>query len=208
MDLSLLIQAVTKGKRAEAIEQTKAAVAAGASIQKIVDALVAAMDDVGRRFQCGEAYVPEMLMAARVMKECMVQLEPQMIAAGIKPAFTAVIGTVQGDLHDIGKNLVAMMWRGACIEVIDLGINVSADRFVAAIRQHNPRVVGLSALLTTTMTAMKTTVEAIRAAVGSGTCIIVGGAPINEQFALEIGANGYAPDAAKAVEAVRKLVNF
>ena len=126
--------------------------------------------------------------------------------AGIQPAFTAVIGTVQGDLHDIGKNLVAMMWRGANFGVVDLGTNVTPEKFAAAAKEHNARVVGLSALLTTTMPAMKTTVDAIRAAGLTHTAIVIGGAPITAEFAREIGADAYAPDAASAVDVVRKLV--
>jgi 5-methyltetrahydrofolate--homocysteine methyltransferase len=133
-------------------------------------------------------------------------LEPVLVKAGITPAFTAVIGTVQGDLHDIGKNLVAMMWKGANFGVVDLGTNVSPEKFVAAAREHNARVIGLSALLTTTMPAMRATIEAIRAAGLSGVKVLIGGAPITAEFAKQIGADGFAPDAASAVDIVRKLV--
>ena len=205
-DLALLSEAVKKGNRAEATKQVKAAIEAGLPAQEILNAMVAAMDEVGKKFQCNEIFVPEMLIAARAMKECMAALEPLLVKAGIKPAFTAVIGTVQGDLHDIGKNLVAMMWKGANFGVVDLGTNVPPEKFAAAAKEHNARVVGLSALLTTTMPAMKLTVDAIRAAGMTRTATVIGGAPITAEFAKDIGADAYAPDAASAVDVVRKLV--
>jgi 5-methyltetrahydrofolate--homocysteine methyltransferase len=205
-DLSELTEAIKKGNRARATELTRNAIEANQSPQAILDAMVAGMDDVGRRFQANEVFVPEMLIAARAMKEAMTILEPLLVKAGIKPKFRAVIGTVQGDLHDIGKNLVAMMWRGANIEVIDLGTNVPAEKFVAAVREHKAQVVGLSALLTTTMPAIKTTLSAIRASDVSGVRVVIGGAPITQQFADEIGADGFAPDAASAVDLVKQLV--
>jgi 5-methyltetrahydrofolate--homocysteine methyltransferase len=139
------------------------------------------------------------------MKEAMALLEPRLVEAGIKPKVTAVIGTVQGDLHDIGKNLVAMMWKGANIGVVDLGTNVTAEKFVAAAKEHKASLVGLSALLTTTMPAMKQTIEAIRNAKLDGVKVVIGGAPITPEFANEIGADGYAPDAASAVDKAREL---
>ena len=206
VDLALLSEAVKKGNRAEATKQTRAAIEANLPAQQILDAMVVAMDEVGKKFQCNEVFVPEMLIAARAMKESMAVLEPLLVKAGIKPAFTAVIGTVQGDLHDIGKNLVSMMWKGANFGVVDLGTNVSPEKFAAAAREHDARVVGLSALLTTTMPAMKTTVDAIRAAGLTNTAIVIGGAPITAEFAKEIGADAFAPDAASAVDVVRKLL--
>ena len=164
------------------------------------------MDDIGARFQKNEVFVPEMLIAARAMKESMVILEPLLVAAGIRPEFTALIGTVQGDLHDIGKNLVAMMWKGANFNVIDLGTNVPPERFVAAAREHNPQIIGLSALLTTTMPSMKSTIDELKAAGLSNAKIVIGGAPITQAFANQIGADAFAPDAASAVEVARKLV--
>jgi 5-methyltetrahydrofolate--homocysteine methyltransferase len=128
------------------------------------------------------------------------------VKAGIKPELTAVIGTVQGDLHDIGKNLVAMMWRGANFMVVDLGTNVSAEKFISAAKEHKAQVVGLSALLTTTMPAMQATVTAIRKAELPNVKVVIGGAPITSEFAREIGADGFSPDAASAVDLVRKLV--
>ena len=147
-----------------------------------------------------------MLIAARAMKEAMAMLEPLLVKAGIKPKLTAVIGTVQGDLHDIGKNLVAMMWKGANFGVVDLGTNVSPEKFAAAVKEHKAQVVGLSALLTTTMPAMKTTIQALRAAGLKNVKVVIGGAPITQQYAQEIGADGYAPDAATAVDVARQLV--
>ena len=206
-DLAGLSAAIQKGNRVEATRITREAIAGGnVDLRAVLGAMVAAMDDVGRRFQCNEIFVPEMLIASRAMKESMALIEPLLQQAGIKPAFTAVVGTVQGDLHDIGKNLVAMMWKGANFGVVDLGTNVTADRFVAAVREHGARVVGLSALLTTTMPAMRETVAAIKQAGVDGVKVVVGGAPITEGFATEIGADGFAADAASAVEVVRQLL--
>jgi 5-methyltetrahydrofolate--homocysteine methyltransferase len=140
------------------------------------------------------------------MKESMALLEPKLVEAGIKPLHTAVIGTVQGDLHDIGKNLVAMMWRGANIDVIDLGTNVSPEQFAGAVSEHGAKLVGLSALLTTTMPAMKAAIEAIRAAGADGVKVMVGGAPVTQAFADEIGADGFASDAGSAVTVARSIV--
>jgi 5-methyltetrahydrofolate--homocysteine methyltransferase len=205
--LDELTQAIGRGSRADATRCTRAAIDAGAPPQAVLDALVAGMDEVGRRFQCNELFVPEMLIASRAMKESLALLEPLLVAAGIKPHFTAVIGTVQGDLHDIGKNLVAMMWKGAHFDVIDLGVNVAPERFADAARAHGARVVGLSALLTTTMPAMKQAISAVRGAAGlAGVKIVVGGAPVTQRYADEVGADGYAPDAAGAVDLVRSLV--
>ncbi len=204
--LEQLMEAIMKGNRNDAKRLTQEAIAANAGAQQILDALVGGLDDVGKRFQRNEIFVPEMLIASRAMKEAMALLEPLLVKAGIKPALTAVIGTVQGDLHDIGKNLVAMMWKGANFGVIDLGTNVSAEKFVAAVREHKAQLVGLSALLTTTMPAMKQTVAALRQANLGVVKVVIGGAPITQSFANEIGADGFAPDAASAVDVARKLV--
>jgi 5-methyltetrahydrofolate--homocysteine methyltransferase len=175
--------------------------------KKIVeDGLVPAMAIVGERYKNNEIFVPEMLVAARAMKTALAMLEPLLVKAGIKPKYKAIIGTVEGDLHDIGKNLVAMMLRGADMDVIDLGVNVSADKFVEAFNQHSPQLVGLSGLLTTTMPAMKTTVDTLRRSAGANVKIMIGGAPITQQFADEIGADGYSPDAASAVDTALKLM--
>jgi len=180
--------------------------AAGETAKTIVEnRLVPGMASVGEKFKRNEIFVPEMLIAARAMKEALKILEPKLVAAGIKPDHSAVIGTVEGDLHDIGKNLVAMMWKGANIDVIDLGVNVPPAKFVEAVQQHRPKLVGLSALLTTTMPAMRETVKAIRAT-GLTVKVVIGGAPITLEYAREIGADGYAPDAGSAVDAAMALV--
>jgi 5-methyltetrahydrofolate--homocysteine methyltransferase len=204
--LDNLSEAIIKGSRNDAKRLTQEALDAATPAEHVLDALVKGMDEVGRRFQCNEIFVPEMLIASRAMKEAMGLLEPHLVKAGIRPKFTAVIGTVQGDLHDIGKNLVAMMWKGANFGVVDLGTNVPAEKFVEAAREHQAQVVGLSALLTTTMPAMKQTVAAIKGAGLSDVKVIIGGAPITQEFAKEIGADGFAPDAASAVDLVRQLV--
>jgi 5-methyltetrahydrofolate--homocysteine methyltransferase len=146
------------------------------------------------------------LIAARAMKEAMTILEPLLVGAGIKPKYTAVIGTVQGDLHDIGKNLVALMWKGANIGVVDLGTNVPPAKFVAAVQEHKAQIVGLSALLTTTMTAMQATIQAIRDAGLASVKVMIGGAPVTQEFADRIGADGFAADAATAVERAIALI--
>jgi len=205
--LEQLSQAVIAGKSKDARAFTQQAIDEGHKPGYIVDtALVPAMAVVGEKFKNNLIFVPEMLVAARAMKEAMTLMEPRLVAAGITPKYTAVIGTVQGDLHDIGKNLVAVMWRGANFRVIDLGTNVPAAKFTAAIEQHKPQLVGLSALLTTTMPAMVETVRTIRAAGISPVKIMVGGAPINQAFAEEIGADGYSPDAGSAVDRAKLLV--
>ncbi|OGO58401.1 MAG: methyltransferase, partial [Chloroflexi bacterium RBG_16_72_14] len=193
------------GDRTAAAAQTQAALDAGVDPTEVLGAMTAAMDVVGRKFQEGELYVPEMLIAARAMKAGMAILEPILVQAGVRPEHRAVIGTVEGDLHDIGKNLVAMMWKGAGIEVIDLGVNVAPARFVDAARDHDARLVGLSALLTTTMPGMRGVVEAVRAA-GLPSKVVIGGAPTTPEFAAQIGADGHAPDAGAAVELARRLL--
>lgn len=202
-DLGPLTRAVEDGDRRTAVALTSEALAAGVPARTILDAMTAAMDAVGGRFQRGEIYVPEMLIAARAMKEGMAILEPVLVGEGFRPEHRAVIGTISGDLHDIGKNLVAMMWKGANIEVFDLGTNVAPARFVEAAREHDARLVGVSALLTTTMVGMKDVVAAFREAGMDDVRILVGGAPVTAEWAAEIGAHGYAPDAGSAVEAAR-----
>lgn len=205
--LELLSQAVGAGKSKDAKVFTQRALDEGVGPGEIVNqALVPAMAAVGEKFKNNLIFVPEMLISARAMKESMTILEPRLVAAGITPKYTAIIGTVQGDLHDIGKNLVAIMWKGANFKVIDLGTNVPSAKFIAAIKEHRPQVVGLSGLLTTTMPAMVDTVKAIRASDCASVKIMVGGAPVSQQFADEIGADGYAPDAGAAVDKALALV--
>lgn len=201
-----LTEAVIAGRRREIPALVRECLAAGEQVSDIVEKrLVPGMAEVGERFRRNEIFVPEMLIAARAMKEALQVLEPLLAAAGVKPEPSAVIGTVEGDLHDIGKNLVASMWRGANLDVTDLGVNVSPARFVRAIKEHNPKLVGLSALLTTTMPAMRDAVKAIREA-QLPVKVVVGGAPITAEFAREIGADGFAPDASTAVDAARTLL--
>ena len=201
-----LTQAVIAGKRKEVPELVQQCLSTGETAAGIVEKyLVPGMMTVGERFKNNEIFVPDMLVAARAMKEALKILEPLLVAAGVKPEYNAVIGTVEGDLHDIGKNLVAMMWKGANIEVIDLGANVAAGTFVEAVRQHQPQLLGLSALLTTTMPAMRNTVKAVREA-GLPVKVVIGGAPVTAEFAREIGADGYSPDAGSAVDTALALL--
>jgi len=204
-NLTALTAAVEAGNRTAAAELAQAALDEGTDPKTILDAMTAAMDIVGRRFQDGELFVPEMLIAARAMKAGTDILEPALLAAGVTPEFRAVVGTVEGDLHDIGKNLVGMMWKGGGIEVIDLGVNVTAARFVEAAREHDAHLIGLSALLTTTMPNMRAVVEAVRAADLSAK-VVVGGAPVTSEYAAQIGADGFAPDAGAAVDLARGLL--
>ena len=207
--LSDLTDAVAAGKRNDAVRLTQELLAAGLAPRAIVEqGLVPGMAIVGDRFKRNEVFVPEMLVAARAMKESFKLLEPLLVQAGITPKYTAIIGTVQGDLHDIGKNLVATMWRGANFKIVDLGTNVSPERYIAAARENGAQLVGLSALLTTTMGAMKDTVAALRAATLPGVKVIVGGAPITQEFANSIGADGFAADAGTAIDVAKQLVGF
>jgi 5-methyltetrahydrofolate--homocysteine methyltransferase len=200
-NITNLSLAVEKGKRNDAKALTQALLDEGMKPLDIVEkGLVPGMSTIGEKFKNNEVFVPEMLIAARAMKEAMLLLEPLLAAEGVKPKYTAVIGTVQGDLHDIGKNLVAMMLKGANFGVVDVGTNVPPDKFAAAIKEHGAQIVCLSALLTTTMPAMRDAVVAIRAAGLDGVKILVGGAPITQEFCTEIGADGYSPDAASAVD--------
>jgi 5-methyltetrahydrofolate--homocysteine methyltransferase len=205
-DLEALSAAIERGDRAAATAITREAIDAGLPPATILAAMTRAMDRVGARFQANEIYVPEMLVAARAMKEATALLEPLLAEAGIRPEHRAVIGTIQGDLHDIGKNLVGMMWKGANFEVIDLGTNVPAERFVAAVREHDADLVGISALLTTTMVGMGPAVAAIHDAAPT-VKVVVGGAPVTQEFATQIGADGYAADAGSAVDLARWLVS-
>jgi 5-methyltetrahydrofolate--homocysteine methyltransferase len=204
-DLGELAVAIEAGDRASAARLTNEALAASVPPKEILDAMTAAMAVIGRRFQDGDIYVPEMLIAARAMKEATAILEPVLVDAGIRPEHTAVIGTVEGDLHDIGKNLVGMMLKGAAINVIDLGVNVPAARFVEAAREHGAHLIGISALLTTTMPNMRAVVEGIKAA-GVDAAVMIGGAPTTPEFAAQIGADGFAPDAGAAVDLAHQLL--
>ncbi|MBK1875613.1 cobalamin B12-binding domain-containing protein [Pelagicoccus mobilis] len=202
--LEKLVAAIKTGKRKDAKSATATALENGTEPQLILDALTEGMNDVGVRFRANEIFVPEVLVAARAMQKSMDLLEPVLVASGIEPEFSVVIGTVQGDLHDIGKNLVGMMLKGANFKVIDLGTDVSADAFSAAIKEHNPNVIALSALLTTTMPSMEEIVDCINA-MDTDVKVMVGGAPVTQEFADKIGAHGFSTDAASAVELAKKL---
>lgn len=205
--LHALSVAVEAGKRNDAKQLTQTLLTEGMQPLDIVEkGLVPGMSAIGERFKNNEVFVPEMLIAARAMKESMGLLEPLLASAGIKPRHTIIIGTVAGDQHDIGKNLVSMMLKGANFGVVDLGVNVPAAKFVDAARTHSAPVVALSSLLTTTMPAMRDAVVALRAAGLPSLKIMVGGAPVTADFAREIGADGYSSDAASAVDLARKLV--
>jgi corrinoid protein of di/trimethylamine methyltransferase len=207
-DLEKLNEAVIDGDWKTAAAVTHAAIAAGVAPLDIVTGhLVPAMDEVGRRFECEEYFVPEMLLAARAMKASMAIVRPLLAAAGTEPVGRVVIGTVKGDLHDIGKNLVASMLEGGGFEVVDLGVDVPPQKFVEAAQEKDGSIVALSALLTTTMTMMKTVIDALeKAGVRQKTKVMIGGAPITQQYAEEIGADGYSDNASSAVALARKLV--
>ncbi len=197
--MNQLSNAIEAGDQAAAVAGTRELLDSGVEPGSILDAMTTSMTRVGDRFQIGEIFVPEMLVSAHAMKAAMVLLEPVLADAKIEPLFTAVIGTVSGDLHDIGKNLVAMMWKGANIAVVDLGVDVAPNQFVDGAIEHNARIIGVSALLTTTMAGMEDVVDAVRSA-GLAVKVVVGGAPTTAEFAAGIGAAGHAPDAASAVE--------
>lgn len=194
-------------KKAE--EYTQRALDEGKSAAEILnDGLIPAMDAVGKKYEAGEIYVPEMLMAAKTMKAALAILRPILAKAGVASKGTVVIGTVEGDLHDIGQNLVSIMLEGAGYDVVNLGIDNAKDVFVTAVKTSAPDVVALSALLTTTMIRMPEVVEGLLAAgLRDQVKIIIGGAPVTEEYAMQIGADGYANDAAAAVTLVRKLLD-
>ncbi len=186
--------------------RTRAEIEGGTDIATILnEGLIAPMDVVGERFSAGDLFIPEMLKAAQVMKKGLEILKPHLTVGQSRSKGTVVIGTVKGDLHDIGKNLVSMMLEGAGFEVVDLGVDVSSERFVKIATEKNARVIGLSALLTTTMPAMDSTVKAVKEA-GLAVKTIVGGAPVTQAFADTIGADGYSADAAGAVKLVKQIV--
>ncbi len=205
-DLKALADAIIKGDQNTAVKVTREALSGGTPPAKVLnEGLIAGMDVIGARFKKNEVYIPEVLIAARAMKSAMQILEPELVKSGVKPVGKFIIGTVQGDLHDIGKNLVAMMLKGAGFEVVDLGVDISPDKFVQQAKTAGSQLIGMSALLTTTMPAMEKTVKAIQAA-GIKAKIMVGGAPVTQGYADKIGAHGYAADAASAVDVAKKLI--
>lgn len=210
MDLDALKEAVINGDAKGCTVLTEVAIQAGHSPQRILtEALVPAMQVVGDKFRCNEVYVPEVLVAARAMKKSLGLLKPLLTQTGAKPVGTAVIGTVKGDLHDIGKNLVGMMLEGAGFEVIDLGADVAPDKFVQAAKDTKAQIVGISTLLTTTMLGMKDVLRALeRAELRTKVKIMVGGAPVTQSFADEIGADGYGESAAEAVDKAKELLGI
>lgn len=206
--LSSLREAILIGDADAAGIAAQEAVAAGVSpVDVIADGISPAMAEVGRLFEEGEYFVPELLIAARATKEVFVILRPLLVETGAKSAGRVLLATVEGDLHDIGKNLVGAMLEGAGFEVQDLGVDVPAPRFVSAVQESRPQIVGLSALLTTTMPAMKATLEALDAAgLRSGVKVMVGGAPVTQRYADSIGADGYGETATAAVDVARRLI--
>ena len=205
-DLKALSEAIINGDQKTAVEITQAAIDEGMAPEAILnEGLISGMNIVGARFKANEVYIPEVLISARAMKMSMEYLEPKLSEAGVEPIGKALIGTVQGDLHDIGKNLVMMMLKGSGFEVVDAGIDVSAEKFVAQAKAAGTQIVGLSALLTTTMPSMESTVKAIKDA-GLNAKVIIGGAPVTQNYADKIGADGYAADAATAVDVAKSLL--
>jgi len=205
-DIKALYDAILTGQEKVAREVTEKALAAGVEPLKLVNEyMVPAMDEVGRRFECNEYFVPELLISARAMKSALELIRPLLAAKGAQPVGRVVIGTVKGDLHDIGKNLVAAMLEGGGFEVIDLGVNVTPEKFVETVKQKNANVVAMSALLTTTMPAMRATIEALKnAGIRRQVKVIIGGAPITQKYADEIGADGYGESAPSAVTLAKK----
>ena len=206
--LQKIASSLYDGENEAVAELVQQALDQGMAAEEILQGgLIAGMDEVGKDFKAGELFVPEVLIAARAMHAGMGVLRPLLAEADVPSAGKYIIGTVKGDLHDIGKNLVKMMLEGAGFEMIDLGTDADPADFVAAVREHQPHLVGMSALLTTTMVQMKSTIEALEEAGLRGSIkIMVGGAPVTAAFAEEIGADGYAPDAATAVDIARSLV--
>ena len=205
-DLEALAEALIKGDRNAVSEMTTQAVEEGVGAKDILEqGLIAGMNVVGKRFKANEVYVPEVLIAARAMKAGMEILQPELVKAGVEPAGTVVLGTVKGDLHDIGKNLVGMMLTGAGLKVVDVGTDAAPEKFVEAVRAEGAAVCAMSALLTTTMPQMTEVIKAIKAD-GVAVKTMIGGAPVTQSFADEIGADAYAADAASAADEALKLM--
>jgi 5-methyltetrahydrofolate--homocysteine methyltransferase len=207
MELKQIYENVIEGQAPEVEAGVKAALAAGVEAGVILnDALIAAMDEVGRRFEDGDFFVPEMLISARAMQAGLALLKPYLTATDVKSSGKVAIGTVKGDLHDIGKNLVAMMLEGAGFEIMDLGVDVAPEAFVDAV-QEGANLIGMSALLTTTMSNMSVTIQALKSAgLRDKVKVMVGGAPVTQEFANSIGADAFAPDASSATRIARQLV--
>ena len=204
--LDILAQAIIKGDMATAVNATKEALEGGLTPEDVLNnGLVAGMSVIGERFKKNEVYIPEVLIAARAMKASMEILEPKLAEAGVEPKGTVVIATVKGDLHDIGKNLVAMMLKGAGFNVIDLGVDCPSQKYIDAAKENNADIIAMSALLTTTLPAMEESIKALRDA-GLATKVMIGGAPVTQGYADKIGADGSSSDAASAVDLAKTLV--
>jgi 5-methyltetrahydrofolate--homocysteine methyltransferase len=201
--------AIIEGQSGVVQEKVGAALAAGVDASVLLnDGMISAMAEVGHLFEEGECFVPEMLIAARAMQTGLALIKPSLQESGAKSAGKVVIGTVKGDLHDIGKNLVAMMLEGAGFEIVDLGTDVSPEKFAAAVRENQPQIVAMSALLTTTMLSMETTLKALKdAGVRDQVKVMIGGAPITQDYANTIGADGFSPDASRAVAVAKSLIS-
>jgi len=208
-DLATLREAVIRGDALAAVAAARATLESGITpVDIVTQGISPAMGEVGRLFEEGEYFVPELLIAARATKEIFQILRPLLAQSGIKPRGHVVLGTVQGDLHDIGKNLVAAMLEGGGFEVTDLGVDVPPEKFIAAVQDKQPQIVGLSALLTTTLPAMKGAIDALRTAgIRDRVKIMVGGAPVTKTYADSIGADGYGENAAASVDLACRLVN-
>jgi len=206
--LNEIKEATVSGNREKVLTLIDQACAQGIKPETIIEkSLIDAMTIVGERFKTNEIYVPEMLIAARAMKAGLEKLKPMLIGGDLRFITKVVIGTVRGDLHDIGKNLVCIMMEGAGIEVHDLGVDIGPEKFVEAVANHKPRFIGLSALLTTTMPVMKDTIRALEVAgLREKVKVLIGGAPITQKYADEIGADGYAANAAEGVEIIKKFL--
>ncbi len=207
MDLKDIYQNVIDGQAPEVEAGVKAALAAGVGAEEILNnALIAAMNEIGQRFEAGDLFVPEMLIAARAMQAGLKILKPYLAKADVKAAGKVAIGTVKGDLHDIGKNLVAMMLEGSGFEIMDLGVDVTPEAFVNAVK-NGAQIVGMSALLTTTMSSMEGTIQALKAAgLRDKVKVMIGGAPVTQDYANKIGADAFAPDASSATRTARQLL--
>jgi 5-methyltetrahydrofolate--homocysteine methyltransferase len=209
MQLHSIIEALKNGEIKKVADLTKMAIDAKMPIKEILDTLIGGMDEIGKKFKNNEIFIPEVLISAKAMHAGLNILEPHLAKSGIKPVGKIGIGTVKGDLHDIGKNLVAMMFRGAGFEVLDLGIDVPVEMFVDTVKNKDVNIIAMSSLLTTSMGSMKQVIAELKAQGLAGKVkTMVGGAPITEEFAGSIGADGYARDASSAVDKARELIGF
>ena len=208
MAVNDLFEAVIDGDKQGVLQSIQSSITEGISPEEILhDGIIAGMGEVGRLFEEGEFFVPEMLIAARAVKEGLAVLKPYLLQANIQPQGKVLIGTVKGDLHDIGKNLVSIMLEGAGYQIVDLGVDVDTAHFLEMIEKEKPDVLALSALLTTTMRSMEEVVQAVRKNADGAVKVIVGGAPVTQKFADEIGADGYSADTSKAVRLVESLIH-